>query len=232
MDQFRGNTGISWRPLRILGGVTMIELLVVLAIIAILATIAVGQYEGSVTRAKIAGAFAEVRQIEQACERYRLDVGQYPPSSSSGTWTVGATALAQDPTGTGCGFMTLVLQHSLSGNASAPIDPRWKGPYLNLDREQFGDLQSNPITATTPLAMIQILDPWGNPYRYLRFDDYLAMGGTELPATDPFAATERWYNVNTIQIVSQGPNGTTLAPPQYGLDTQGDDVTNFTRSGR
>ncbi|MCX7048851.1 MAG: prepilin-type N-terminal cleavage/methylation domain-containing protein [Candidatus Sumerlaeota bacterium] len=222
------------------GGVTMIELLVVLAIIAILATIAVGQYESAVIRAKITGAYAEIRQIELACERYRLDLGDYPPSSSSGTWVVGAAALAQNPTdsNSGCGFMTLVLQHSLSGDATHPIDPRWKGPYLKLDREQYGDLQGRKVTVATPLAMIQILDPWGLPYRYLNHNDYLpiagnpATGGTQLPVTDPFFATERFFNINTIQIVSKGPNGITLVPPQYGLDTEGDDITNFTRSGK
>jgi len=210
-------------------GVTMVELLVVLAIIAILALIATGTYTNSVTRARITAAFVEIHQMEMACERYRLDVGQYPPSSSGTLIPPASPALDQDSTGLRCGYMTLCLLHSLNGNAVHPLDPRWRGPYLEVDREQLGLISGQAIDAGTPLPQIQMLDPWGTPYRYLRFDNYAAMGGTWRPATDPFSVTETFYNVNTIQIVSNGPNGVTLPAPQTGLES--DDVTNFTRGG-
>jgi type II secretory pathway pseudopilin PulG len=213
---------------------TLLELLVVVLIISILSTIAVGVYTGAVERARVAGAHAEVRQIAVAVERYYLDVGQYPPSSTGTVFPSDPASTDElDPNidGIGCGYMVLALQHSLSGNANAPLDARWRGPYLNLDREQLGfitedGLVGNDLTGVLP-SQVQMLDPWGTPYRFLRFDDYEIMGGAELPVGHPFQLTETFYNPSTHQIVSNGPNRTTLESPEVGLDT--DDVTNFTR---
>lgn len=209
---------------------TLIELLVVMGIISILSMIAVGNYLTLARRARIAGAAAEIRQIEQAVERYRIDLGDYPPS---GTGTKYPHAPDYDdinpPTGDAmdCGYMTLALLHSLNGDATAPLDPRWDGPYLSIDYEQLGTPDFSEITSSTPPPQICMLDPWGSPYRYIRSDDYATSGGTELPDSDPFQATEVYFNVNTFQIVSKGPDAETLDPPEYGMGD--DDVTNFTR---
>jgi len=205
--------------------VTLIELLVTITILAIVATIATGVYTNYVRRAKVAACFAEIRQIELACERYRHDTGQYPPSSSGNFYS--PNSIVPDNPASGCGYMTLALRQSLSGNGNMPVDPRWVGPYLNLDREQLGTIDGSPVSSSTPLPRVQMLDPWGSPYQYIRFDDYASFGGTNLPASDPFAPTETWYNPSTFQIVSFGPDGVSFARPQMGLGF--DDVTNFTR---
>ncbi len=57
---------------------TLIELLIVVAIIGILAAIAVPNFLNAQTRAKIARVQSEFRSISQAFEMYKLDNGSYP----------------------------------------------------------------------------------------------------------------------------------------------------------
>jgi prepilin-type N-terminal cleavage/methylation domain-containing protein len=205
---------------------TMIELLVVVLILGLLATIAVGVFTTQVERARFAAARSTISAIELAVNRYQLDLGVFPPSGS------GLAAPSVFPAD-GCGFMQLAVMHSMSGTSSAPASKLWQGPYLNVKNELLGDLagnQINDLAIPPPRGLVQILDPWHSPYRFVRSngsadDNYTVMGGTELPLTHPYAATETYYNPSTFQVVSKGPNGTTLAVPNYGLDA--DDVTNF-----
>ena len=61
-------------------GFTLIELLIVVAIIAILASIAVPNFLEAQARAKIARAEADMRTIATALEAYRTDNSGYPPT--------------------------------------------------------------------------------------------------------------------------------------------------------
>jgi prepilin-type N-terminal cleavage/methylation domain-containing protein len=60
------------------GGMTMIELLIVVAIIAILAASAVPNYLEAQTRAKASRAQADQRSLATAIESYATDYGKYP----------------------------------------------------------------------------------------------------------------------------------------------------------
>jgi type II secretion system protein G len=214
---------------------TLLELLVVVLILGILSTIAVGVFTSQVERARFAAAKATISAIELAVNRYEIDLGSFPPSGT-GTSLPPATP-SSGPVVDGCGYMQLALMHSLNGSSTAPLDPRWQGPYLTVKKELLGDSTGTPIEEIVGpqpgLAEVQILDPWHAPYRYIRFgpapDGYgnygFVGGGTVLPTTHPFFATETYYNPQTFQIVSKGPNGYTPAPPNFGTDP--DDVTNF-----
>jgi type II secretion system protein G len=57
---------------------TLIELLIVVAIIAILAAIAVPNFLEAQTRSKVARAKSDLRTIATALEAYRADTNQYP----------------------------------------------------------------------------------------------------------------------------------------------------------
>jgi type II secretion system protein G len=59
---------------------TLIELLIVVAIIAILAAIAVPNFLEAQTRAKVGRVYADFRSIATALEAYRVDQTAYPPS--------------------------------------------------------------------------------------------------------------------------------------------------------
>ncbi len=60
---------------------TLIELLIVVAIIGILAAIAVPNFLNAQTRAKIARVYADIKAQSTALEQYRLDNNHYPPSN-------------------------------------------------------------------------------------------------------------------------------------------------------
>ena len=65
---------------------TLIELLIVVAIIAILAAIAVPNYLEAQTRAKISRVKADMRTVATALETYAIDNGKYPFDVDSRGW--------------------------------------------------------------------------------------------------------------------------------------------------
>lgn len=83
-------------------GFTILELLVVLGIITLLATIAGPQVLKYIGKARSETARAQISAISTALELYALDVGVFPPQQT------GLTALMHAPQGT----------------------DRWRGPYL------------------------------------------------------------------------------------------------------
>ncbi len=66
---------------------TLIELLIVVAIIGILAAIAVPNFLNAQTKAKISKAYSDIRALAMANEMYALDNnGGYPPESESNAY--------------------------------------------------------------------------------------------------------------------------------------------------
>ena len=63
---------------------TLIELLIVVAIIAILAAIAVPNFLEAQTRAKNSKALADMRTMTTALETYKIDTGKYPSDAGNG----------------------------------------------------------------------------------------------------------------------------------------------------
>ena len=59
-------------------GFTMIELLVVLVILMVIGTIAVQNFSGEEDKAKVKATKASFTALENALERFKLDVGRYP----------------------------------------------------------------------------------------------------------------------------------------------------------
>ena len=206
-------------------GVTLLELVVVLLIVSILASIATSVYSGYVRRSQYTAARATIRELELAASRYDIDTGEYPLSSSgtriaplSSNGSVNTTFKGTN----GCGYLMVCLLHSYSGNALDPASTRWQGPYLEVDRSNLGTITGAPITSSTPLAQICLLDPWKQPYFYVRSAEYATYRATK-PTGTP--STETYYNPSTCQIFSLGPDGTTPVQPQNGTGT--DDITNF-----
>ena len=66
--------------MRLRSGFTLIELLVVLAIIAVLLTLAVPRYFGSLDRSKEAVLREDLFQLRDAIGKYYGDKGKYPES--------------------------------------------------------------------------------------------------------------------------------------------------------
>jgi prepilin-type N-terminal cleavage/methylation domain-containing protein len=68
---------------------TLIELLIVVAIIAILAAIAVPNFLEAQTRAKVSRAKADMRSLTTAIEAYRVDYNRYPTLVAPGSAVAG-----------------------------------------------------------------------------------------------------------------------------------------------
>ncbi len=83
---------------------TLMEVLLVLVILVVLGSLAVGMFTGAQRKANINAAQVQVDSIAHECERYNLDMNMYPPSLD---------ALMTNP-----------------GGAKAAD---WAGPYLSKD---------------------------------------------------------------------------------------------------
>jgi len=91
----------------------------------------------------------------------------------------------------------------------------WKGPYIQVREDRI------EVSGTT----YQLLDPWGNPYQYMRASDYAGSDGTLNPNPPSALAAEQYYNPYTFQIYSKGKNAKTGLTTLAGTDV--DDVNNW-----
>jgi general secretion pathway protein G len=99
-------------------GFTLIEIMVVIAIIGILATLIVPNIMGRPDEARVTAAKHDVGTINQALKLYRLDIGRYPTTEQ------GLKALVERPTS------EPIPQNWKTGGylSSVPKDP-WGNPY-------------------------------------------------------------------------------------------------------
>lgn len=107
-----------------LQGFTLVELLVVLAILGMLAALVGPQVLNQLGGAKSKSATIQIRDLEQALELYKLDVGRFPSSSD------GLEALVRKPS-----------------NAKG-----WNGPYLKKDEvplDPWGNAYEYQISGST-----------------------------------------------------------------------------------
>jgi general secretion pathway protein G len=86
-------------------GFTLLELLVVVAIIGLLIGFVAPRYFGQIGKAEVTTAKAQIDALGKALDQYRLDTGHYPSTE------LGLNALVQRP----------------------PNEPKWNGPYLRKD---------------------------------------------------------------------------------------------------
>lgn len=78
MREFRPNAGARMR-LKIQRGFTLIELLVVMTLIALLLTLAVPRYFGSIDKTREAVLHENLFNLREALDKYYGDTGRYPP---------------------------------------------------------------------------------------------------------------------------------------------------------
>ena len=105
-------------------GFTLVELIVVMVIIGILASIVYVKFTGRIGESKQNAAKAQIEIFDQALELFRLDTGRYPTTSE------GLNALMVDPGIEGWNGPYL--------KKAIPNDP-WKRPYNYQSPGAHGD---------------------------------------------------------------------------------------------
>ena len=118
----------SMKARRRVSGFTLVELLVVLAMLGMLAALVGPQVLNQLGGAKSKSATIQIRDFEQALELYKLDVGRFPRSGE------GLEALVRQPSGA----------------------KGWNGPYLKKDELPM-DPWGNPYEYRVSGSKVEII---------------------------------------------------------------------------
>jgi len=113
---------------RTTSGFTLLELIVNIAIIAILAAIAIPAFMSFREKAKIAQAKADIRKIRTAIEQLLLDTGQWPGHQNEGKTNTSGTNEIWDLSAANAGLLK-----------TDGLFPNWRGPYLqSVPKDPWG----------------------------------------------------------------------------------------------
>lgn len=124
---------------------TLIELLIVVAIIGILASIAVPNFLNAQIRAKIARVQAEHRSIATALESYRLDTNFYPPWRTFEGGDIWPVARRLNPLTTPISYMSTVPAVDPFITANSGITREQSHSAYNVGYN-YGDAYSSAVT--------------------------------------------------------------------------------------
>jgi prepilin-type N-terminal cleavage/methylation domain-containing protein len=132
---------------------TLIELLIVVAIIAILAAIAVPNFLEAQVRSKVSRVKADLRSMRTAIEAYAVDWNAYPMT----VWP-GYNERRQDPNQQAVQILPVDITTPVAYMTSRPSDPFAKGTTQRLDviLYTYGDLKTlrrlTDLGTLTPVA--------------------------------------------------------------------------------
>jgi len=152
-------------------GFTLIELLLVIAIIAILATVMLPLVRGAMNAQKKATATGAIAALSGACERYRKLYGDFP-CTRTGTVNTGATDQAnyrQDLYLQLTGQRRLRSTALVGGGVGLDLYTVPAGSERPLISPGLVDMCTATGTVPSPVSITtctEFLDPWGNAYDY------------------------------------------------------------------
>ncbi len=184
------------------GAFTLIELLLVTAIIVALAAFAVSGIIGAKQRAAVARSKGELALLAQALESYKRHYGDYPQTGALTQASLAVTADIAQTSAQSALFnaLTGVFPPNSTFGAAAAIS----GPsFIDLTKFQLEQTTALKNSTTTlgvptsaqrkPVVATSFLDPWSNRYLY-----YYRRAGT---SADP-----NWRAVGYL-LYSAGPDG-------------------------
>lgn len=159
---------------------TIIEMLIVITVIVILASILLPTLNTAQKKAKIAKTQALVDSITSAFKQYRTDFGTYPPDTSGAIPGVGTASRAEIL------YYFSAAQFVAGSSNSAFISA---GPFMEFrtkDLKTTGHTANMDGDADSTDPVYEVVDAWGNTLDY------------DEPGTK---------NINSFDIHSKGPDG-------------------------
>jgi len=133
-------------------GMTLIEILVVLVLLAVIMSVVAGNYLGRGEKAKADAAKIEIGQISQTLDLYKLEVGRYPTTQE------GLQALVSAPSGVsnwnGPYWKKQSVPKDPWGNEYKYTSPAQSAPYeiisLGADGREGGEGPNKDISSSQP----------------------------------------------------------------------------------
>lgn len=184
---------------------TLIELLTVIAIIAILAGLLFPAIQSSLKKADIAQAKTDIKSVETAIRAYYTEYGKLPVRDSHQGVSDRYYGDGGDPDGFQYEIMDTLRAVSVTGHANS-------GDVLNPRKIVFFEAPGRKgALGNSGTIQGSLLDPWGRVYR-IKLNNNYDLG------------VEYYNNTNTVAvIVSYGPGG-----GQCDINSSAcDDITNL-----
>ncbi|MDQ7779290.1 MAG: prepilin-type N-terminal cleavage/methylation domain-containing protein [Planctomycetota bacterium] len=213
------------RPKR-LAAFTLMEMLIVIAIIGILAAILIPTLNAARLRAKIATTKTEISHISAAIQSYASKYGDFPPSGLS------AFGVKSNGQNNGAESMLACLATTQQG-----------GPYMDWPENRLANIDEDSAKTNVTKwwfgdnQLREMVDIWGNPLVYFHFRDYdkpksfgkyLLSNGEELDCVPQKSArTSAYHNASSFQIWSFGPNCQNEDGGSSDPETMSDDIPNW-----